>query len=431
MNSEWRLTTKYLVGMGLVIIGFYLLYLSRAVLPLITIAGLIAFLASPIIRFLRQRLKFPQGLAVLVTYLLVSIILLLAPLILVPPIVDAVNFLLGLNYQLLINDSLQWLKSQLLYLKLLEITILGIDLDPDSIIDPILSSLEDAAPVITPGFPSFSTLVNSVGSAFVVSYGIAVGLVGGVLTFVFIVLAAIYMSLDGRKFYTYFMEVVPEAHRAEIAVLLHRLRRVWEAFFRGQVTLMLFIGLLVWAGGTILGLPGAFALGIIAGVLEIIPNLGPFLAAIPAVVVALLQGSTVFEVSHVIFALIIIGFYLGVQVVENNFVVPRVLGGAVDLHPLVVLTGVFMGAAVWGILGALLSTPIIASVREIVRYLYLKMLGQAPYPAKAEAPEVTKLSWREAAKSFSLKIQHFVHRLSRSPAPSQETPNQNSEEGQS
>jgi hypothetical protein len=80
----------------------------------------------------------------------------------------------------------------------------------------------------------------------------------------------------------------------------------------------------------------------------------------------------------------VIGFYILIQTLENSIIVPRVLGGAVELHPLIVLTGVLVGATTWGILGALLAAPTIASCREIIIYLYNKILDQDPFPPDVE-----------------------------------------------
>jgi predicted PurR-regulated permease PerM len=179
-----------------------------------------------------------------------------------------------------------------------------------------------------------------------------------------------------------------------MVTLLNRLRIVWARFFKGQVLLMVIVGMLVWIGGAAIGLPGAFALGVIAGLLEIIPNLGPTLSAIPAVIVALLQGSTYLGVNNFVFALIVIALYIGVNALENNLIVPKILGDAVDLHPLIVFTGVIVGAITWGILGALLAAPVIASVKEIVSYLYRKILAEDPFPPE-EAFTETTASWLE------------------------------------
>ncbi len=384
MSTEWRLTTRYMVGVGLVLFAIFVLYLSRSVIPLLIIGALIAFLVRPIISLLHYRLKVPWALAVLITYLLVTVLILLAPLIFVPPIVSAVNFLLALDYQALIDSAQQWLGNSLLSLKEFDYSVMGFAIDLDNLVDPMLSALQNTGPVAMPRLPSLSTIVNSLGSIFAASYGVAVGVVGtlfsGIVSFVFMILSAVYFNLHAHKLYGWFLDTVPQIYRSEMVILLRKLRLVWEHFFKGQVLLMVIVGTLVWLGGTIIGLPGAFALGIIAGLLEIIPNLGPTLAAIPAVIVALLQGSTYLGVSHFVFALIVIGLYILVNALENNLIVPKVLGDAVDLHPLIVFIGVIVGATTWGILGALLAAPIIGSTKEIVSYLYRKTLAENPFP---------------------------------------------------
>ncbi|MBN1221303.1 MAG: AI-2E family transporter [Anaerolineae bacterium] len=396
MGTEWRLTTKYIVGLGLALLGFYVIYLARPVIPLLIIGALIAFLVRPVISFLYVRLKVPWPISVLITYLLATVIILLAPLIFIPPIVDAVNFLLGLDYQILIDNALRWLENTLLSLRTFGLQILGFDIALDSIVDPMLTAIQSTGPVLTPKLPSLQVIINSLGSIFATSYGVAVNVVGtvfaAVVSFVFMILSAVYFNLHAHRLYGWFLDTVPQAYRSEMVILLGRLRLVWEHFFKGQVLLMVMVGSLVWLGGTVIGLPGAFALGIIAGLLEIIPNLGPTLAAIPAVIVALLQGSTYLPVNNFIFALIVMALYILVNALENNFIVPKVLGEAVDLHPLIVFTGVIVGAATWGILGALLAAPVIASVKEIISYAYRKILSEDPFPPQLTS-EGTKASW--------------------------------------
>jgi predicted PurR-regulated permease PerM len=106
-------------------------------------------------------------------------------------------------------------------------------------------------------------------------------------------------------------------------------------------------------------------------------------ATVPAVIVALLQGSATLPVSNFTFALIVIGFYVLVQMFENNVIVPKVLGEAVNLHPLLVMTGVLVGASVAGILGALLAAPVLATIKEVASYAFNKMIGQPPFPEPA------------------------------------------------
>jgi predicted PurR-regulated permease PerM len=319
-------------------------------------------------------------------------------LIFVPPIVNAIKFLLELDYQALIDNALLWLENTLLGLKAMTPQVLGIDIALDNVVEPMLTAIQNTKPVITPKLPSLAVITNSIGSIFAASYGVAVGLIGtvfsGVVAFVFMILSAVYFNLHAHRLYDWFLDTVPQSYRSEMVTLLKRLRLVWARFFKGQVLLMVIVGVLVWLGGMIIGLPGAFALGVIAGLLEIIPNLGPTLSAIPAVIVALLQGSTYLGVSNFVFALIVIALYIVVNALENNFIVPKILGDAVDLHPLVVFTGVIVGAITWGVLGALLAAPVIASAKEIVSYLYRKILGEDPFPPEEVSAEA-ETSWSD------------------------------------
>jgi len=110
------------------------------------------------------------------------------------------------------------------------------------------------------------------------------------------------------------------------------------------------------------------------------------LAAIPAVLLALLQGSSVLSVSNLVFALIVILFYSVVQQLENNIIVPRLIGQAVDLPPILVMAGVIVGASVGGILGAFMAAPIIATGRILAQYAYNKISGRPSFTPEVEYP---------------------------------------------
>jgi len=425
MNTEWSLPTKYIVGLGLIIFGLYVLYLSQSVLTLLILAALIAFLLLPVVDFFNTRLKLPRGAAVLVTYLLAAIIILLSPLVFVPPIIDGLRFLYNIDYQVLVNDSFTWIKTSLQTLEQTKLGLGRFTIDIAPFITPVYDLLRNAEQQTSFVMPSFETLINSLQSAVTVTYGVASNIAGtvfsGMVTFFVLLLSAIYITIDAHNFSNLFLGIVPPAYQTEISQLQQRLSKIWRAYFRGQLTLMITIGVVTWLGNMALGLPGAFALGFIAGVLEIVPNLGPFMAAVPAVVVAVLQGSSLLPVSNWVFALIIIGFYILVQQFENTVVVPRILGEAVDLHPLVVILGVLVGANVGGILGALLAAPVIASGREIVRYLYLKILGQEPFPPHNDPVTPPPTIW-DHSRRWLAKIQTALAAQKTPSAPPAEAP---------
>lgn len=425
MNAEWSSTTKHIVGVGLVLFALYIIFLSQSVLTIAIIAALIAFLLMPMVEFLHQRLKLSRGLAVIITYLVTGIVLFLSPLVFLPPLINGINTLANIDYQVLVQDTSAWLQTTLLQLKNQGLGIGRFSVDLSTLIDPALQMLQATEAQTALALPSSATIVSSVRSAVTLTYDLATNVAGtlfsGVLTMLVLVLSAVYISLDAHQFKGYVLGIVPASHQDEIDMLLHRLARTWRAYFRGQLILMVIIGVVTWLGNMVLGVRGAFALGVFAGIMELIPNLGPFLAAVPAVIVALLQGSTVLPVSNWVFALIIIGFYLLVQQFENTFVVPRILGEAVDLHALVVMLGVLIGANVAGIVGALLAAPVIASGREITRYLYLKTLGLPPFPPEPEptGPPSPSLWQQGMALAAALKVR--LTKPAQSPPPSDES----------
>ncbi|MEN6479172.1 MAG: AI-2E family transporter [Anaerolineales bacterium] len=147
-----------------------------------------------------------------------------------------------------------------------------------------------------------------------------------------------------------------------------RVLGLWVAYVKGQLLISLLIGALTWIVSAGIGLSGAAVLGALAGVLESIPNLGPLIALVPAVAMALWKGSSVIPVSNWVFALIVVGAYLAVQQIGNLFLQPRILSEQLRLPPLVVFLAVIVGAAVAGVLGAYLAVPVLATLREFGVY---------------------------------------------------------------
>lgn len=338
--------------------------------------------------------------------------MLLAPLILLPPIVDGFNVIAGINYQVLAENLFHQAEATLVTVSQVQTSILGFTVDLSGVAKPALEALRNTSLTEIMALPSPENIFTSVRSALTVTFGVATSLAGSVVTgaaaLILTLLYSIYFSLDTNKLGPRFLRVVPEAYRPEIATLMNRLSATWRAYFRGQFILMFTVGMITLIGNTALGLPGAFSLAVIAGLLELVPNFGPFLAAVPAVMVALLQGSTYWGVNHFIFALVVIGFYVLVQQVENNFIVPRVLGEAVELHPLVIMGGVVIGASVAGVVGALLAAPVIASGKEIMSYLYAKILSQDPFPPVQEAPQEAQISWQEQLQTLLTRWRWFI-----------------------
>ncbi|GAB4563706.1 MAG: AI-2E family transporter [Anaerolineae bacterium] len=186
-----------------------------------------------------------------------------------------------------------------------------------------------------------------------------------------------YILNDQDRVITGIMRLIPERLRLDAHFLGTAADQALSAYIRGQLLLCLFIFVIDSIGLAIIGVNFALLLGLVAGVLEIFPFIGPILGAIPALLVALLQSPT-----KALWALIL---FVGVQQVENIFLVPRIQGQSVQLHPALIMLVLVIGNELAGIWGMLLAVPVTAIARDTFKYLYLRLSDERLDPAAAFA----------------------------------------------
>jgi predicted PurR-regulated permease PerM len=378
-SPRWSLTTKYLVGVGLVVLLVIFLFVIRSVYPLLIIAFLIAFIVRPVIHFFMRRLHLRRTPSTLISYLLVLVIFIIFFLILLPRVIDATNTLLKIDYLDIVDRIIPVLEQTSQTIN----RIPGLNVLLQSTIDNTNSFLRNLTTVQPAPIDTVEVTIEELSQQLGQTLGVIVRLVGPIFTItftlIFMLMISIYMSLSGEQFHQWYPTAIPIPYREEITNLIERIDRIWVSFLKGQIVLMVLIGLMVWLGNLILGTPQPLLLGVIAGVLELIPNLGPTIATIPAVILAVLFGSSHFSINNIIFSLIVILMYVLIQQLENNVIVPKVMGDAVNLPALVILIGVVIFGSLFGILGVFLATPIIATGREVLVYIFHK-LYEPPLP---------------------------------------------------
>ena len=128
-----------------------------------------------------------------------------------------------------------------------------------------------------------------------------------------------------------------------------------------------------------MGVQNALALGLLSGLLEFVPVVGPVIGSAAAVIVAFFQPANYLGLTSLQFALAVLAVMFVIQQLENNILVPRIVGEALDLHPLLVIVGVFMGASVAGILGAIMAAPLLASLKLLGIYAWRKLFDLPPF----------------------------------------------------
>jgi predicted PurR-regulated permease PerM len=173
---------------------------------------------------------------------------------------------------------------------------------------------------------------------------------------------------------------------------------VLRAYIRGQLLLGLSVGVMVGVSMAILGVfkpeigNYALLLGIISGATELIPVLGPIVGAIPALLFGLIvDGGT---------GLVMLAIYGGVQQLENMVLVPRILGGSVDIHPAILIVLLIVMGDIFGLLGVLLAAPLAAIARDVFVYVYRRLEGVAPAVARATVMERGGLSTASTGESL-------------------------------
>jgi hypothetical protein len=172
---------------------------------------------------------------------------------------------------------------------------------------------------------------------------------------------------------------------------------------------------LSWLVGSLVGLPDALLIGILAGALDVIPSLGPIIALVIATLVALFQGSYYLALSNIWFALLVFGLFFLIQIVENIWLRPRILSHSLRLHPALVFVAIIGALALAGVVAALVIVPVIKSSEVLGSYLIRRMLGLDPWTDWVPEGTPTPRSHRH----IDLKTSRARRRLQKQIAPLQ------------
>lgn len=175
------------------------------------------------------------------------------------------------------------------------------------------------------------------------------------------------------------ISLAPVEYQDDMHELYARLREVWMAYLRGQIVLMVVVGIVFTIAWTIMGIPGALVLGVLAGLFTLIPDVGPFLAAAVAVAVGLLEGSSWIPLSNVWVAVIIFVVYLVLINLKNFLLRPYIMGRSLHMNEALIFIAIMIATILEGIIGALLVVPLLASVIVIYKYLQRRILGLTPF----------------------------------------------------
>lgn len=341
------LATGVLIVLGLVALGAA----AAKVLLLLFIAVLLASALEPIVGALRDRLGFGRGATILFVYAVFFLSVLALAFIVLPAAIKQAEDIIE-SLPPFFDQARAWAG----------------DLQPAALSRSVSALISSVASILRPTPPDPDTVVE-VGAAVAEA---AVWL-ATLLTIVF------FWLIEHARLQRYVLAFFPADRRAGARDAWNEIESRLGLWVRGQLILMGSIGVATSIAYTLLGLPGAVLLGLIAALSEAIPIVGPLIGAVPAILVAATVSPEL--------ALIVGVIYLVLQVVEGSVLVPLVMRNTVGISPLLVFASLLIGGAVGGIVGALLAVPVAASLEIILSRLQARETRVAQDPSQLATPD--------------------------------------------
>ncbi|SES63852.1 AI-2E family transporter [Anaerobranca gottschalkii] len=330
---------KLILKLGIIIFSLIVLYTYRQqIISLVTpfiISYILAYLLNPIVVLLEKR-KIPRILGVMIIYLLFFLLIFTAIAKLIPVIYSEITRLESLvpEYSVKIREYIVDINEQINRLEL-----------PES----IQQSIQKNANLLEEGIINFLKTIPQRGiSAAVTTFQIFLVLV---LTF--------YCLRDYYLIQDYLLRLISPRKQQKFLKVMGEIDESLGNYIRGQFIICSFIGVLTYLWLLIIGVDFSLILGIIAGVTNIIPYFGPFIGAVPSVIVALFT-------SPMLALKVAIGIII-IQQIESNLVAPQVLGKKMGMHPLLVIFSLLAGGKFFGIIGMIIGVPVMAIIRILVR----------------------------------------------------------------
>lgn len=335
------------LGFGL---GVYVLLRIQEVLFLLFVAILLATAIEPIVNRLRRG-PFSRGSGALVVYTAIMLVIGIAGYLVVPNVLGQAG-----SFAQSLPEKLQTLRAQVA------------SIGQASVRGPLLGVIDQASAAAQSPTPPGQEELVAVGAAAAQT----------VISFLTVFVLAFYWLVERASIKRVLLRNVPVARARDVNTVWLEIEEKLGGWVRGQLILMLAIGVMAGIGYTLIGLPNAALLAVAAGLFEIVPMLGPVLAFAPAVLVALATDPPK--------AIIVIVYALVIQQIESNVLVPRVMRETVGVSPLTVLLGILIGAALYGLPGAFLAVPVAGAVQVLLAHV-LRSEDASQAEEHADTPE--------------------------------------------
>ena len=329
-----RLRTAFFVVLGAFIIWF--LYIERAILTPFILAAIFAYLFNPIVNFISNRIKLPRAVSIIIIYAVIIAVVVIGSISLTKRIFDE-------------SSELKQFANTLSKEAGHQIAVLPDWAKPA--INDTLYSLEKTKLFSSPSDLSFFPKAFS-----------------KILSFIIFLFSAFYFLKEGKMMRDKLLNFMPNEYKFEVEILLRKINAALGSYLRGQVFLVLLVSATLFIALSILGVKFALILAIFSGLAEIVPIIGPIVAASVAGIVAFIGGTSNFSLVPLQTAIAVVVIYAVVRQVQDYLVNPYIMGKITKLHPLIIIFAVIAGEHIAGILGLILAVPIAGILRILLEF---------------------------------------------------------------
>ncbi len=336
-THRWQLLSIS-VGIGIV------LYLLGPVLTPFAVAALLAYLGDPLVDRLQTR-GLSRSASVSIVFAAMTLLLLLLPLILIPLLNTQITTLVEK-----LPQYIDWIRERMMPLL---VERLGVDpelLGTDQIVAMLKSHWQQAGGLA-------AAVIKSVSQS-----GMAI--LGGIMSLLLVPVVTFYFLRDWDVMILRVRELLPRKLESQVVDIARQSDEVLGAFLRGQLAVMLALGLIYSIGLWLAGLKLAFLIGMGAGLLSFVPYLGGILGVGGAVIAALVEHR---DIVHVVYVLVVFG--VG-QTLEGFVLTPWLVGDRIGMHPVAVIFAILAGGQLFGFIGVLLALPVAAVLMVILRHVH-------------------------------------------------------------
>lgn len=369
-----------LIGLAVVVVIGLVIAAGSALAPFV-IGLALAYLLMPVVNWLDKWM--PRWAAILIVYAAGLLILAALLIFLVPPLVNqtirlVANVARPDALERLVADVVDWYHTNV----------------PPEFQSPLEQMVQSSLPTIQ---ENLSSIAAAAGAFLLSQVRQVFSLLSFLVGFLIVPIWLFYVLHDARKARIFINRQLDYRIRPDFWNVWGIVDRSLSAYIRGQLTLGLIVGVAV---GIVLAavdlIPGInvdyiLPLALWAGIAELVPMIGAMLGAIPAVIVTLFVGGPVS-------ALVVLGVFTVVQLVENNYLVPRVIGESVGVHPAILIIVLVVFGKLFGLLGVILAAPVTAAARDLYLYAYRRLSGKSPAEAIALTPRFVKQPKKQASR---------------------------------